>query len=94
MSLSDPCGTMAVGSGATTVGSPVDQAISTLNSIQVGDLDTIARRLQEVRGLLQELDQGALLDTIDEAQQAIMRGDAPLFRKRLQHVVSKLGHLR
>jgi len=31
---------------------------------------------------------------LSEAEDALGRGDAPLFRKRVQHVVSRLGHLR
>ena len=76
------------------MGSPVDRAISTLNSLQIGEMERIRRRLVEVRRSLEEVGEPNLLAKLEEAQTAIVQGDVPLFRKRIQHVVSRLGHLR
>ncbi|MFQ5669558.1 MAG: hypothetical protein ACE5HD_03435 [Acidobacteriota bacterium] len=72
----------------------VDRVISNLNSIHLGDLDRIAGRLEEARRTLEQLDAQDLVASIQEAQRAIRQGDVPLFRRRVQHVVSRLGHLR
>lgn len=72
----------------------IDRAIGTLNSIRTGELSRILARLGEVQGALEELGEPALLGVLEEARQALSEGDLPIFRKRLQHVVSRLGHLR
>ena len=75
--------------------SPVDRAISTLNSLHIGDIDRIVSRLGEVRTDLEGVvSDPEILTRIDDARQAITSGDLPLFRKRVQNVVSRLGHLR
>jgi hypothetical protein len=73
---------------------PIDRVISALNSIRVGDLDRIDALLGDVRGTLLGLDEPELIERVDEARQAIARGDVPLFRKRIQLIVSRLGHRR
>jgi cobalamin biosynthesis protein CobD/CbiB len=72
----------------------IDRAIVTLNSLQMGDVDRILVRLEQVSELLRDLSQEALVQSIQEAHEAIRQADLPLFRKRVQHVVSRLGHLR
>ncbi|MFQ5719091.1 MAG: hypothetical protein ACE5IK_06045 [Acidobacteriota bacterium] len=72
----------------------IDQAISTLNSLAIGQVDVLLRRLQEARALIKDDGAPELLEALDEAREAISAGDLPLFRKRVQHVVSRLGHLR
>ena len=69
-------------------------AISTLNSLAMGDLDRIRQRLQEVGANLAESGESELAGMLTEARDALGRGDVPLFRKRVQNVVSRLGHLR
>jgi hypothetical protein len=71
-----------------------DQVISVLNSIEVGAIERIAGRLEEARRLLADMGQADLVAKLAEADEAIRCGDVPLFRKRLQNVVSRLGHLR
>ena len=73
---------------------PVDRAIQTLNSLQRGDLDLIRLRLGQVGRDLRDLGHEDLAAALEEARTALGRGDAPLFRRRVQHVVSRLGHLR
>lgn len=72
----------------------IDRAIVTLNSLQMGDVERILLRLEQVSEVLRELSQEALVQSIEEAREAIRQADLPLFRKRVQHVVSRLGHLR
>ncbi len=73
---------------------PIDRVIVTLNSLHVGDVDRILARLEEAEATLRQLAEEELVEKIGEARGAIQKGDVPLFRKRLQHVVSRLGHLR
>jgi hypothetical protein len=70
------------------------QLISHLNAIRVGDLDTIHAKLAEARSACLELEQEALVEQIDEASEALRRGDVRLYRKRLATVISRLGHVR
>lgn len=72
----------------------ISHAISTLNSLSMGDLERIRERLQEVGTRLADCGEAELSGMLSEAEAALGRGDAPLFRKRVQHVVSRLGHLR
>lgn len=72
----------------------LDRLISTLNSIHIGELDRILSRLEGVRTGLREIHRPELEDCLDQAQRAIQHGDLGLFRKRIQHLVSRLGHLR
>jgi DNA integrity scanning protein DisA with diadenylate cyclase activity len=72
----------------------ISRAISTLNSLGVGDLDRIRKRLDEVMADLGTLEAEELITMLTDARTALDRGDVPLFRRRVQHAVSRLGHLR
>jgi hypothetical protein len=72
----------------------ISRAISTLNSLGVGDLDRIHLRLGEVESDLAGLGAQELVEMLTDARGALDGGDVPLFRRRVQHVVSRLGHLR
>ena len=72
----------------------ISRAISTLNSLGVGDVDRIRRRLCEVETVMATLGAEELVQMLTDAREALDGGDVPLFRRRVQHVVSKLGHLR
>jgi hypothetical protein len=72
----------------------ISRAISTLNSLGVGDLDRIRRRLDEVESDLSSLGEQGLVEMLADARSALDKIDIPLFRRRVQHVVSRLGHLR
>lgn len=72
----------------------ISEAISTLNSLAMGDLERIRQRLHEVGARLAASGEAELAGMLSEAEKALGRGNAPLFRKRVQHVVSRLGHLR
>ena len=72
----------------------ISRAISTLNSLGVGDLDRIRQRLDEVESDLSSLGEQDLVGMLADARSALDNVDIPLFRRRVQHVVSRLGHLR
>ena len=68
--------------------------IVSLNSLGVGDLASIRKRLLEAREELRGHGQGDLADRLDEAGLALDRGEMAEYRRLLSLVVSRLGHLR
>lgn len=72
----------------------VAQIMASLNSIHMGDLEVIASRLEQAKSACTELGHDELADKLDEAKQAFARADVKLFRKRVDHVVARLGHLK
>jgi len=69
------------------------QLIAFLNAIKVGELDTIEGKLGEARSACEELGQPDLAASLSEAHDALEGLDMKLYRKRVQHVLSRLGHL-
>jgi hypothetical protein len=74
--------------------SRIDVLISTLNATEVGTLDSITAKLQQVEQELRELAQPELAVRAGEALAALNRGDLPEFRRGRAFLQSKLGHLR
>jgi len=70
------------------------QIVSHLNAIRVGDLAAIRTKLAEARAALAGLEQPELAEKLVEAEQALARADLRTYRKRLETVVSRLGHLQ
>jgi hypothetical protein len=70
------------------------QLLAYLNAMVLGDLDSIHDKLGEARRACVALDQEALADKLLEAEQALARADLKTFRKRMETVVARLGHLR
>jgi len=70
------------------------QLIAFLNAMTCGDLDSIFTRLEEARSACAELGESGLSDKLAEAKVALMEGDLKTYRKRVQTVVSGLGHVR
>ena len=68
--------------------------IACLNSISVGDLDVVRAKLGEAREACGELDQADLVEKLDEAERALGSADLKTYRKRIETVVARLGHLR
>ena len=69
------------------------QLIAFINAIQVGDLDRIEGKLTEAKAACEAMGQADLAESLTEAQTALDGLDMKLFRKRVQHVVARLGHL-
>jgi len=70
------------------------QLIAFLNSMTCGDLDSIFTKLDEARSACDELGESGLSDKLSEARTALLGGDLKTYRKRVQTVVSGLGHVR
>lgn len=70
------------------------QLIAFLNSLQLGDLDSLRARLVEAEGACEGLSRPELAERLAEARGALDSGDLKTFRRRVETVVSKLGHLR
>jgi hypothetical protein len=74
--------------------SRIDVLISTLNATEVGTLDSIAAKLEQVEQELRLLEQPELAARAGETLAALTRGDLPEFRRGRAFLQSKLGHLR
>jgi hypothetical protein len=72
----------------------IDVLLSTLNATDVGTLDSIRAKLEQVRDALVELDQPALAERAGEAIGALSRGDVAEFKRGRAFLQSKIGHLR
>lgn len=68
--------------------------IETLNNLSFGELGTVTRRVGEVRDEADQLELDEIVAILDEALRALGEGDLKLFRKRLNHAVSRLGHAK
>ena len=74
--------------------SRIDVLISTLNATEVGTLDSITAKLEQVQEELRILEQPELAARAAEALAALARGDLTQFRRGRAFLQSKLGHLR
>jgi len=70
------------------------QLIAYLNAIGVGELDSIRTKLREARAACVGLQCSDLAIKLDEAAAALDRADMKTYRKRVETVVARLGHLR
>lgn len=70
------------------------QIIASLNSLNVGDMELIQVRLEEARLACLGLQFDELAGKLEEASTALRRADLKTYRKRLETVVARLGHLR
>lgn len=70
------------------------QLIAFLNAIHVGDLEVIRSQLDEGRQACVELSQPELASMLGEALTALDGLDTKTYRRRIECVVSRLGHIR
>ncbi len=70
------------------------QIIACLNSLNVGEMDGIRSKLDEAREACLMLEQVSLADHLGEAGSALSRADMKTYRKRVETVISQLGHLK
>ena len=68
--------------------------LSTLNATEVGTLDSIAEKLDQVKDELLALDEPELAARAAEAIAALRRGDVAEFKRGRAFLQSKIGHLR
>jgi len=81
------------GNSTSSTSSP-GQLIAALNSLSCGDLDAISARLDEARAACLDLGQAELAVKLTEASSALRASDLKTYRRNLETVVSRLGHLR
>lgn len=70
------------------------QLIAHLHSISVGDVAGLRAKLEQARLACVALEQADLADKVVEAGHALDAADLKTFRKRIETVVARLGHLR
>ena len=68
--------------------------IATLNSLHFGAMESIRSKLDQARADCVALEQVELAERLDEAASALGRADVKTYRKRVESVISQLGHLR
>jgi hypothetical protein len=68
--------------------------IAALHALHVGELDAIRVKLVEARQACLELDRPDLAECLTEASEALDRADVRTYRKRVETVIARLGHLR
>jgi hypothetical protein len=74
--------------------SSVDLLLATLNSTDVGSLDSIAERMAQVQQGLESLGRAELAGTAAGALVALRRGDVTEWKRARAFLQSKIGHLR
>lgn len=72
----------------------MDVLLATLNAADVGSLEAIAEKMQQVEQGLLALGQAQLAGAAGAAVAALRRGDVPEFRRGRAFLQSKIGHLR
>jgi hypothetical protein len=77
-----------------TVSARVDVLLSTLNATEVGTLDSVAAKLEQVKEELLALREPELAARAHEAVGALKRGDVVEFKRARAFLQSKIGHLR
>lgn len=70
------------------------QLIALLNTMTCGDLDSLSSKLHEARKVCLGMGEEGLAAMVLEAREALVAGDLKTYRKRVETVVSRLGHLR
>jgi hypothetical protein len=70
------------------------QIIASLNSLGIGDVALIRARLDEAREACLRMNQHELAARLEEAAAALRQADMRTYRKRVETVVARLGHLR
>lgn len=68
--------------------------IAALNALNVGELSGLRTKLAEAKQACVDLDQRDLADKLAEAEQALLRADLSTYRKRVETVIARMGHLR
>lgn len=72
----------------------LDALLSTLNATDVGTLDSVISKLEQVGRELEELQQAELASRAGEAVEALKRADLSEFKRLRAFLQSKIGHLR
>ena len=70
------------------------QLVTHLNALNVGEMDRVREKLAEARDACAAIDQADLAEKLGEASAALDRADLKTYRKRVETVIAKLGHLK
>lgn len=70
------------------------QLIAFLHALKLGDLDALLAKLAEARAACLALGTPDLAACVDEAASALRQADLKTYRRKLETLVSRLGHLR
>jgi len=70
------------------------QLIAFLNAIEVGPMDRIRAKLEQAKRACIAMDQAELATKLSEATDALSSADLRTYRRRIETVIAKLGHLR
>jgi hypothetical protein len=68
--------------------------IALLNSMSCGDLDALSAKLVEAGEACATLGHEELESMLAEARAALLSADLKTYRKRVETVVARLGHLK
>ena len=71
-----------------------DVLLATLNATDVGSLDAIAEKMQQVQRDLESLGRAELAGAAAGALTALRRGDVTEWKRARAFLQSKIGHLR
>ena len=71
-----------------------NQVLALLHSLNVGELEAISGKLEQAKTACIDIGESDLAGRLDEAMIALESLDLATYRKRVETVVSKLGHLR
>jgi hypothetical protein len=74
--------------------SSIDVLLATLNATDVGSLDAIAEKMQQVQRDLEVLGRSELAVAAAGALVALRRGDVTEWKRARAFLQSKIGHLR
>jgi hypothetical protein len=74
--------------------SSIDVLLATLNAAEVGSLDAISQKMQQVAAGLEGLGQPGLAVAAAAAVEALRRGDVTEWKRARAFLQSKIGHLR
>ena len=77
-----------------TAATRIDLMLSTLNAADVGTLESIAAKLEQVRGELEQMEQAELAARAADTLAALRRGDVVEFKRGRAFLQSKIGHLK
>jgi len=68
--------------------------IAQLNALHLGEMDGIQAKLASAREACLELEQQGLAEQLGEASAALGNADIKTYRRRVETVISQLGHLK
>jgi hypothetical protein len=72
----------------------IDVLLATLNATDVGSLDAVAAKVEQVKRGLDSLGQPELAAAAEGAVSALRRGDMAEWKRARAFLQSKIGHLR